>query len=99
MLTNQKKGKNKMITQAEYEKKMASYRFDVRGTGGNCTAFYRQIKLGDKDFEILIANELETPRVGEWAIAQYSDEDGNHFGFALKDHDAVLLLAKTLETN
>lgn len=93
--------KRKRITQSEYEKQMESYGFGIGGTGGNCTAFWKDIKLGDNSFEVLIANECEVPKVGEWAVVQFTLCDGNHynFGFMLKDHNAVLEFARTLETN
>ena len=89
------------MTQKQYEKKMESYGFGIGGTGGNCTAFWKHIKLNENEFEVLIANECEVPRIGEWAVVQFTLLDGLHsnFSFILKDHNAVLEFARTLETN
>lgn len=87
------------MTQAKYEKEMETYGFGIGGTGGGCTAFWKDLKLGESKFEILVANECETPRVGESAIVQFSDYNGNSFSFELKDHKAVLLFARWLMTN
>jgi len=91
----------KKLTQDQYIKKMSSYGFEVGGTGGNCTAFWKHIKLNEKEFEVLIANECEVPQVGEWAGVEFTLLDGLHysFSFILKDHNAVLEFARTLETN
>jgi hypothetical protein len=91
----------KKLTQDQYIKKMSSYGFEVGGTGGNCTAFWRNIKLDEREFEVLIANECEVPQVGEWAVVQFSLLDGwpSNFSFILKDHNAILEFARTLETN
>jgi hypothetical protein len=91
----------KKLTQDQYIKKMSSYGFEVGGTGGNCTAFWRNIKLGEKELEVLIANQCEVPQIGEWAVVQFTLLDGCHsnFSFILKDHNAVLEFARTLETN
>lgn len=87
------------MTQDKYEKEMETYGFGIGGTGGNCTAFWKDMKLGDSKLEILIANECETPRIGDWAVVQFSDYNGNNFSFELKDHNAVLMFAKSLITN
>ena len=87
------------MTQNKYEKEMEAYGFGIGGTGGNCTAFWKDMKLGDSKLEVLIANECETPRVGEWASVQFSDYNGNNFNFELKDHNAVLMFARSLMTN
>jgi hypothetical protein len=87
------------MTQDKYEKTMADYGFHIGGTGGNCTAFWKDIKQGEKEVEVLIANECETPKVGELAVAQFTFDGGHSFSFILKDHNAVMLFAKTLETN
>ena len=87
------------LTQDQYIKKMSSYGFEVGGTGGNCTAFWRDLRVGQKKYEVLIANECEVPNVGENAFAEFTDEDGNSVWFNLKDHNAVLEFARTLETN
>jgi len=89
------------MTQKQYEKKMDSYGFGIGGTGGNCTAFWKNIKLGSNEFEVLIANECEVPQVKEWAVVQFSLLNGEHynFSFILNDHNSILKFAETLETN
>jgi hypothetical protein len=87
------------MTQKQYEKKMESYGFGIGGTGGNCTAFWRELKIGQKKYEVLIANECEVPRVGENAFAEFTDENGNSLWFELRDENAVIEFARTLETN
>jgi len=89
------------MTQKQYEKKMDSYGFGIGGTGGNCTAFWKHIKLGIYEYEVTIANECEVPRVGEWAGVQFSllYGDGHNFSFILNDHKSILKFAETLETN
>ena len=84
------------MTQAQYENEMSSHGFEVGLTGGGCTAFCKDLEIGDTKFDIQIANLCETPKVGEWANVRFSMGDGHKFSFQLSNHNAVLLFANTL---
>jgi hypothetical protein len=88
------------MNQKQYESKMCKLGFEICGTGGNCTAFFKRATLAGVCFEILITNDAQVPEVYESAVVTFNRVKAKYhadFSFVLRDHLAVITFAETLD--